>query len=81
MNRYHSALCTTYQDSSSYVSIFLVSGKREGKERERETFSALLFSVFPSRVYCHVIPHRVLFSYKNWRELYKNLTVLSSLDA
>ena len=30
---------------------------------------------------CHAVPHRVLFTTRNWRELYKNLTVLSSLDA
>jgi len=29
--------CTSYQDSTFYVSIFLVSGKRKGEERERET--------------------------------------------
>ena len=37
INWYLSAWCTTYQDSTFYVSIFLVSGKREREERERET--------------------------------------------
>ena len=66
INWYHSACM---EDST--VSIFLVSGKREGRERVREregeinpSFSSLSFSYFPSRVYCHVIPHRVLFNHK-----------------
>jgi len=36
INRYHSAWCTTYQDFTFYVSILIVSGKREGEEREGE---------------------------------------------
>ena len=65
INRYHCAWCATYKDSTFYASIFLVSGKREGEARERNpSFSSLLFSFFPSRVYCHFIPRRVLFSNK-----------------
>ena len=54
-----------------------------GREAYRNpSFSALLFSFFPSRVYCHVLFHTGLCSAaRNWRELYKNLTVLSSLEA
>ena len=61
INRYHSEWCTNYQDPFS-----LITARGKGKrERERNlSFSALLFSFFPSRVYCHVIPHRVLFSHK-----------------
>jgi len=38
----------------------------EGEEREGKilSFSALIFNFFPTRVYCHGIPHRVLFSHK-----------------
>ena len=35
IHRYHSAWCTTSQDSTFYVSIFLVSCKREGDKEER----------------------------------------------
>ena len=44
INWYHSAWCTTYQDSTLDVSIFLVSGKREREERERETTIFFFFS-------------------------------------
>ena len=44
INRCHSTWCTTYQDSTSYASIFLVSASGRGKRR-RET-SSLLFSFF-----------------------------------
>ena len=66
ISRYHSEWCITYQDSIFYVSIFLVSGKREGEERERETPPSLhyYFLLFSSRVYCHVIKHRGLFSHE-----------------
>ena len=37
---------------------------QEGGGRE-----ALLFSFFPSRVYCHVIPHRILFSHKKMEKV------------
>ena len=36
-NQYHGAWWITYQDLTLNVSIFIVSGKREGEERERET--------------------------------------------
>ena len=84
VNRYHSAWCTTYQDSTLYVSIFLVSGKREGEEKHRETLLLCTIIFFFSKwgVLPCFISHRVIFSRKkNWRELYKNLTVLSSFDA
>ena len=66
INWYNSALCTTNQDSTLYVSIFLISSKRKGVEERTHphSISALLFSLFSSRVYCHVIPHRVLFRHK-----------------
>jgi len=65
------------------ILLFLVSGKREGEEIERNpSFSALLLSFFPSRVNCHVILKQGSVQPKrNWRELNKNLAVLSSLDA
>ena len=50
-NWYHSAWCTTYQDSIFYV-CFWQNGS--GKEREREKpllLSTIFFSFFPSRVY------------------------------
>ena len=84
INLYHSPWCKTYQDATFYVSIFLVSGKMKGKgARERNTsFSALLFSFFPSRGCTAMLFHTGFCSAtRNWRELYKNLTVLSSLDA
>ena len=47
INRFHSAWCTTYGYSTFYVLIFVVSGKREREERERNpSFSALLFFYF-----------------------------------
>ena len=36
INQYYSAWCTTHQDSTFNVSIFLVSFKREGEERETQ---------------------------------------------
>ena len=66
---YHSAWCATYQDFTLFVSIFLFSARGRGKRSiEKPSFSALLFSFFLSRVYCHVIPHRVLLSRKNLGE-------------
>ena len=66
---YHSAWCATYQDFTLFVSIFLFSARGRGKRNiEKPSFSALLFSFFLSRVYCHVIPHRVLLSRKNLGE-------------
>jgi len=41
-------------------SLFLARGS--GKRERERTHNFFLF--FPSKVYCHVIPHRVLFSYK-----------------
>ena len=82
--RYHSAWCTTYQDSTFNASIFLVSCKKEGEEKLRETPLSLhyYFLFFSSRVYCHVLFHTGFCSTaKNWRKLSKNLTFLSSLDA
>ena len=83
INRYHSAWCTIYQDSTFYVSIFLVSGKREGKEKYRVTPPSLhyyflsFFQVGCTSLYCHVLFHTGFFSdAKKWRELIKNLTVL-----
>ena len=46
INRYLSAQCTTYQDSTLYVSIFLVSGKREGKEREKPLLLCTIFFLY-----------------------------------
>jgi len=40
---YHNAWCTTYQDSTLFVSIFLVSGKREGEEEERNCMYKMFF--------------------------------------
>ena len=79
INQYHSAWCATFQYSTLYVSIILVSGKRVGEEREGETLPSLhyYFLFSPSSVYCHVIPHRVLFSNKKL----ETMTVLSFLDA
>ena len=59
-------------------------GKRErerGGEREKQLLLHTTIFFFLSKVYCHVIPHRVLFSPRSWRELCKNLTVLSSPGA
>ena len=54
----HGAHCTTNQDSTFYVSVFIVSGKREGEEKHRETSSSLHYYFFiPSRVYCQVFFH------------------------
>ena len=70
-NWYHSAWCTTFQDSTLYVSIFLVSGMREREERERERertppslhYYFLFFQVGCSATgFCSVT--------RNWRELY-----------
>ena len=53
--------------------------KGGGREAQRNpSFSALLCSFLPSRVYCHVLFHTGFRSApRNWRELYKYLTVLS----
>ena len=66
INWYHSAWCTTYKDFTFYVSIFLVSGKREGEEKHRKTTPFLHYYFLFFQVGCtmHVIPHMVLFSHK-----------------
>ena len=66
INQYHSEWWTTYQDPDFYVSIFLIYWREgRGSARERNiSFSALLFTFFPCRVHCHVIPYQVLFSHK-----------------
>ena len=48
------------------VSIFHVSGKSKGEEKHRETL--LLFSFFPSRVYCHVLFHTGFCSATRYQE-------------
>jgi len=48
-------------------SLFLARGK--GKRERNPFFSALLYYFFPSRVYCHIIPHRVLFSDKKLEQV------------
>ena len=81
INRYYSAWHTTYQDSIFYVSIFLADGKREGEERERETPSSLHYYFLFFEVGCTAMFYSTQGSVQpqeNWRELYKNLTVLSS---
>ena len=81
INRYHSAWCTTCQYSTFYGSIFLVSGKREGEEEERDLPTLHYYSLF--LVGCTAMLFHTVFcsATRNWREFYKNLTVLSSLDA
>ena len=85
INQYHSAwcTCTTYQNSTSYVSIFLVSCKREGEERKRDTPPSQHYYFLFFQVGCTAMLFHTGFysATRNWRELYKNLTVLSSLDA
>ena len=82
INRYHSAWCTTYQDFTFYVSILIVSGKREGEEREGEPPPSLHYYIFFQVGRTAMLFHKGFCSAtRNWRELYKNLTVLSSLDA
>ena len=82
INRYHSAWWTTYQDSTLYVFNFLVSGKRKGEEREKETPPLCTIIFFFFQVGCTAIIFHTGFcsATRNWRELCKNLTVLSSLD-
>ena len=60
------ALLPTSQDSSFYASIFLVSGKREGKKWRKTPNSVLLFSLFCCfRVWCrHVFLHSVSRLYR-----------------
>ena len=43
INQYLSAWCITYQDSIFYISVFLVSDKREGEEKYREPPPSLHF--------------------------------------
>ena len=52
INRYHSAWCTTYQDSIFYVSIFVVSGKREREEKHKDTPSSLHYYFLFFQVGC-----------------------------
>ena len=64
-------------------SLFLARGKHR-KRKHRETLLLCTIIFFFSN--CGVLPcfisHRVIFiRRKNWRELYKKLTVLSSFDA
>ena len=68
---------------SSPLYIYLVSGKREGEEKHRETPSFQYYSFLFFQVGCTAMPLHTGFcsATRNWRELYKNLTVLSSLDA
>ena len=81
-NWYHSKWCTTYQDYTLSVSIFLVSGKRDGEVKNRETPPSLHNYFLFSQVGCTAIVFHTGFysTTRNWRELYKNLTVLSCLD-
>ena len=84
INRYHSAWCTTYQDSIFYVFIFLLSGKREGEEKHRETHPSLHYYFLVFQVGCTAMFYSTqgfCSVARYWRGLYKNLTVLSSLDA
>ena len=75
--QYHSACCRTYVDCFR----ILISGKRNGEEKHSETPPLLHYYFFFSK-YCHVLFHRRFCSAtSNWRELYKNLTILNSLDA
>ena len=61
--------------------LFLARG-RGNRSVEKPSFSALLLYFFPNMVYCHVLFHTGFCSAaRNWREWYKNLTVLSYLDA
>ena len=61
--REDSAWCKTYHDST-----FMFLATREGEERKREREKSLLLCTIvfflSSRVYCHVILQRVLFSHK-----------------
>ena len=81
--QYYNAWCTTYQDSTLYVFIFLVSGMREREERERERTPPSLHYFLFFQVGCSAMLFHTGFcsATRNWREFYKNLTVLSSLDA
>ena len=71
INQYHSAWCTTYQDSTLYVSISLFLAKGRGKRTiENPSFSALIFSFFSKQgVLQCFIPQRVLFSRKKLRSV------------
>ena len=55
ISQYHSAWSTTYQDSFFYVSIFLVSGKREGEEKHREPPPSLHYYFLFFQVWCSSI--------------------------
>ena len=80
INQYHGARCTIYQDSTLYVSIILVSGKRVGEDREGETLPSLhYYFLFFSQEGC-ILPcysTQILFSHKKL----ETMTVLSFLDA
>ena len=66
INWYHSAWCTTYQDSTFYVSIFLVSVKREVEKEHRETPPSLHYYFLFSKygILPCLIQHRVLLRCK-----------------
>ena len=83
IKQYHSVWCTAYLDSIFYVSIFIVSGKRKREEKNRETLPSLHYYFLFFQVGCTAMLFHTVFcsARRNWRELYKNLTVLSSLDA
>ena len=62
-------------------SLFLARG-RGRRSIEKPLLLCTIIFFFPSRVYCHVLFHtRFCSAARNWRELYKNLNVLSSVDA
>ena len=85
INQYHSAWCTQQLSRFYFLCFHFPCFWQDGRGREAQrnpSFSALLFSFFPSMVYCHVLFHKGFCSAaRNLRELYKNLTVLSFLDA
>ena len=63
-------------------SLFLARGKGKRSIEKPLLLCTIIFFFFPSRMYCHVIFHTGFCSAaRNWRELYKNLSVLSFLDA
>ena len=81
VNWYHGEWCTTYQDSTFYVTIFIVSGKREGEERGKK-LSSLDYNFLFLQVGCTAMLFNTGFcsAWRIWGELYKNLIFLSSLE-